>query len=383
MRRPYRAYLWRQVLAVGAGAAALASFNLIVDPYRAYRLFVSPELERFKNTAVTRRTKAEMMRHGDWDLVFLGSSRTEAGFDAEHPALGGRRAFNLGLSGTSLPEVEGALRYALAQGSVRTVLLLAEFELFRDDASLGDDFRHSPFHDEYGRLEYHGSNLFGMQATEHSLRTLADYAAGRVAIHDRYGRMVFPLRGFETGHAALFRRALLGHGSLYAFRYAPPEVERFEDMVDACLAGGVDVVVAIAPAHALALVTYERQGLWPAWEGWKRAIAAAVERRNRAHPDRGPARLLDFAGFSPYACEPVPRDPSGSMRWYWDPTHFKKELGDVLLERMFGGAPADGDFGAPLRPDSVDALLARQNDERIRYAAAHGEDVRLLDPPAP
>lgn len=378
MRRPYRAYLLRQLLAVGAAAAALASFNLVVDPYRAYRLLVSPELERFKNTAVTRRTKAEMMRHGDWDFVFLGSSRAEVGFDAEHPALRGRAVFNLGLSDTTLSEVEGALRYALRQRSVRTVLLLAEFELFRDDRRAGDDFRHSPFNDGYAPVEYHGSNLFGMQATEHSVRALLDYADGREALHDRFGRMVFPLRGFETGHAALFRRALLGRGSVLNFRYAPNEVERFEHMVEACLERGVEIIAATAPVHALAIEAYERRGLWTAWQSWKRELTAAVERRNRAHAERAPARLWDFAGFSTYSSEPVPRDAAASMRWYWEPTHFKKDLGDVLLERVFGDAHADGDFGVPLTSDSVEALLARQRVERMRYVATHAEDVRLL-----
>ena len=59
--------------------------------------------------------------------------------------------------------------------------------------------------------------------------------------------------------------------------------------------------------------------------------------------------------YDPYTTETVPPagDKTTRLRWFWEPTHFQRALGDVMLHRVFQGTPAD--FGAPLTVATVDA----------------------------
>jgi hypothetical protein len=53
-------------------------------------------------------------------------------------------------------------------------------------------------------------------------------------------------------------------------------------------------------------------------------------------------------GISPYTTEPIPliEDTEARLRGFWDPGHFKKELGDLMLQRAFGSdTPATHGFG--------------------------------------
>jgi hypothetical protein len=49
------------------------------------------------------------------------------------------------------------------------------------------------------------------------------------------------------------------------------------------------------------------------------------------------------------------------MRWYWEPSHFKKELGDIVLQIVLNdrvGAPTVAGFGVRLTPASLEPHLA-------------------------
>ncbi len=64
-------------------------------------------------------------------------------------------------------------------------------------------------------------------------------------------------------------------------------------------------------------------------------------------------RLWDFMDYSGFSTEVVPPagDRQTSTKWFWEPTHFKKSLGRIMIGRMFGGiGPA---FGVTLTPANV------------------------------
>jgi len=92
-------------LLTAALCAAVATLNLLVDPYGAYRIVVSPSLDAAKPTADSRIALAERARHETFDTLLLGSSRTLWGLRAEAPALGPGRHANLAILGATMAEV--------------------------------------------------------------------------------------------------------------------------------------------------------------------------------------------------------------------------------------------------------------------------------------
>jgi hypothetical protein len=104
----------------------------------------------------------------------------------------------------------------------------------------------------------------------------------------------------------------------------------------------------------------------PAWEQWKRDLAATVADSK--------AELWDFSGYNPVTSEDIPRDPAVRMRWYWDGSHFTKAAGTLMLDRVLN-AKGDESFGIRLSPDNVESVIARIRAERAAYAASHAGEV--------
>jgi hypothetical protein len=65
------------------------------------------------------------------------------------------------------------------------------------------------------------------------------------------------------------------------------------------------------------------------------------------------------------------------MAWFWDQLHYTTGLGNVMIARMFDGAPPDADparFGVLLTPQNVDARLAQVRREREAWRSAMPAD---------
>jgi hypothetical protein len=75
------------------------------------------------------------------------------------------------------------------------------------------------------------------------------------------------------------------------------------------------------------------------------------------------------------------------MRWHWEPGHFKKELGDLVLDRILDvPAPADTpveDFGIKLTPANIESHLAGVRSHRDRYLPVLRPFIDLLNERAP
>ena len=70
------------------------------------------------------------------------------------------------------------------------------------------------------------------------------------------------------------------------------------------------------------------------------------------------------------------------MRFYWDALHFKEDVGDWVLDRLFGtrreGHDIPDDFGRLLTPDTVEAVIAEMRKGRENYVQTHPEDANFI-----
>lgn len=130
--------------------------------------------------------------------------------------------------------------------------------------------------------------------------------------------------------------------------------------------------LVIPPVHADLLEIYHHAGLWPRFERWQRDLASLVA------TEGGPAvRLWDFAAYDAYATEPVPASRAQTMQWFWEPVHFKKPLGALIIRRILGADT--GDFGERLTPQNVEARLARVRAQRDDYLASQPQAADRIE----
>jgi hypothetical protein len=70
------------------------------------------------------------------------------------------------------------------------------------------------------------------------------------------------------------------------------------------------------------------------------------------------------------------------MRNYWDSSHFKESVGDLVLDRMYGlnapGRVVPFDFGVRVTTSNIESHLAAVRQRQAEYRASHSVDVEAL-----
>ncbi len=115
--------------------------------------------------------------------------------------------------------------------------------------------------------------------------------------------------------------------------------------------------------------------LIPAFEAWKKRLATIIQDGTRSEA----CPLWDFSGYHVFAREPVPPpgDRTTVVQWYWESGHFKRELGERMLARMFHGT-GDDDFGVCLTPASVYGQNLRLRRDREHYRSEAPQEVAAI-----
>jgi hypothetical protein len=145
-------------------------------------------------------------------------------------------------------------------------------------------------------------------------------------------------------------------------------------IVDLCESHGTRVVLMINPVHADELEILKVLGYWQAFEDWKREL---VKLAAKYPPMNGGSRvsLWDFTDYGSYSTEAVPTDEH-LMRWFWEPRHYTRALGEVIVRRIVGGG--DENFGVLLSSENIEPHLAAIREQQHIYREHHQEGVRRI-----
>ena len=109
-----------------------------------------------------------------------------------------------------------------------------------------------------------------------------------------------------------------------------------------------------------------------------------VEGINKQYPKKPGFPLWDFSGYNTVNMEEVPslEKPNGSMDWYSDVAHFKKSLGNMIQDRVFGYTDKERDvpidFGVQINSRNIDLYHRTQRNKQIQYTLAHQEEIKEL-----
>jgi hypothetical protein len=371
-------FLWTWLAALLATLAVVAGFNAVINPYEVFAWPRIPGVNEYKpgtrnHVALAKAYQIERARPV---TVILGTSRAYLAMDAASPLWpeAYQPVYNYGTPGSNMSEVLfRELRQAWGTGRLRHAVAILDVPAFLapdPPPARGPDERRLIFLDDGNpnpdrRVQYLDDAFLSIL----TLGALADSAHAVLA--RKGGDTVLNLRPDGTATAADFidvaraegMNALFTQKDMYdlsriaGFKqvlsdwHGPmPNMGILRDMVRFCLEHNVTLTLILGSSHADQLEIYRQAGLWPYIEQIKVDIARLVA---DAHSDSITA--WDFVEYAPYTTETVP--PAGDrvtrLRWFWEPVHFQRALGEIMLQRAFQGAPAD--FGAPLTVATVDA----------------------------
>lgn len=401
----WNAFLRCLALTVAGGIVGAIGFVMLVDPYDLYHLFKRPGF----NTV-----KPDLSRHADEiklthavklnpNIIILGNSRAEIGFDPESPALTrrGYSAYNLAIRGTSIETARRQLDYLLYRGiKPKTIVLGVDFIDFMaapgtlTKGASPPTASSPPFAAD--KWFWRFDSLFSMASLKDALLTLSIQSNEEAAMMTSRG--FNPLREYRNmarneGYFALFQQRAKENAKTYLKKATGvidmAEFRHVQAIADFAATSGSEIILIIYPYHSQILALFEETGLWTAFEQWKELLAAEVSAARLSHGDLR-ISLIDYSGYSPTQCESIPAkgDLESSPRGYWEAGHFKKELGDTVLEQALSLSagtrpPADTEPGFGMRLDETSLALNRQRiaQERSACAGAYPQlfaDVRTI-----
>ena len=383
---PFKAYLATLALVLAGGVLLVGAFVLVVDPYGLYGVVrrdhfnaVKPGLSRYQN-----QIKLEHALRRQPQFIILGNSRAEIGFDPRAGALAALGAgYNLAIPGTGL--ATSASQFAqLRQAGVRprTVIVGMEFIDFLTPA-VAPAARPAaaaapPAH---GRAYWRFDTLFSLASVKDAMHTLRIQHDGEAATLSADGfnpLLEYGAHARRDGYHKMFtQRAQESAANLRRKSTRSLATEDFQLLrafLLAMAATQADVKLVIYPYHAQMLAMFETAGLWPLFEQWKAQLVLAMGDVRARYPDAH-ISLTDFSGYGAYNCEAIPAasERGTATRWYWEAGHFKKALGDLVLQRLISPrdqAPGDVRFGMPLDDANLEDNRARIAQERGTCAAA-------------
>ncbi len=390
----------RYLLMAGVALLGLLLVNaalcVFADPYFVLGTPTIVGLTRDKTAATSwpRLSKAYLVARARPRTILIGSSTTDIGFNPESHVwpTSMRPVFNLGIDG-ALPDTELAfLRHALAASHPAQVFLAVSFIdsvqavhgrpgvtvagqagyqdrlLVRPDGSLNPEHARAQFDD----LVF---STVSFTATLDSLSTLLKQNSRGATRQTELGwnnGAIFTAWARQDGPYGLF---------MNKDREKIAQFSRFKDgmvvqlapvarMVQACNEAHTKLVVVVLPSHSDAMEALHLLGFDAAYDAWKTNLMAGIYQAG------GDVAVWDFSGFNPYTTEtiPSPADRSSSLKWFWEPIHFKVELGDLMVSRMLG-APQPAQFGVLLTRAKLPAEIAEFHTAERQWASAHPADV--------
>ena len=388
--RDYQRFLLALCACLALGVLASIALVVIVDPYGLYGVVdrpgfnaVKPGLSRYQ---VQIKQAHAVRLHPR--VIILGNSRAEIGLDPAAPAFAAAHGavYNLAIPGTGLGTSSHQLTQLLAAGLKPTTVILGiefmDFLALKSPPASTAKPGATPF--------WQFDALFSLASVKDALHTLRIQHDAEAATLSADG--FNPLRDYGThvrndGYHKMFEQRARENAATLKRKSVTALTQEDFTLLRALLvqAAGSDAAVklVIYPYHAQWLAMLEAAGLWPLFEQWKAQLVREIAGVKASHPGAS-ISLHDFSGFGPYNCERIPAagERGAVTQWYWEAGHFKKALGDVVLERLL--LPASQSSVPGLDSTSLAANTRRIAAERLECMATQPDvfssATKMFDP---
>ena len=329
--------------------------------------------------------------------VVLGTSRADQGIDPSYPGFHFSPVFNLATASQPYKETRRILEMLSdpKYGRLKQAVIGLDFTMSNHLVPFPADYSEDVFSPWYrARL------LPSVFTLLDSYRTITQQEAAPFL---QANNQLWRKDGFHIvsgtvgkGHALLFDESERHYfrdnynipptctHDFYPPDVAAPPMDELRNALATAYQRTLDVRLFISPSHARNWEVIAAAGLWSKFEEWKRLLIA-INETEAAKAGKPEYPIWDFSGYNSITTEQVPLkgDTTTLMRWYWESSHYKKETGDLVLDRVFGlsisGMPLPDDFGVSIDSRNIDRHLQDIRAGRMRYRATHADEVAEIE----
>ena len=357
----------------------VSSFNYFVNPFG---LFNSPDIKGVNSNKTQAYTRGRILKayapiDKETEILLVGDSRVQLGLNPEYSAFQGKKVYNLGLPGADIRTQSQYTYNVAANTKVKEIIMGVDFVdfIFTKDKKYRHlpesyDFRlkstlNQPLNPKYqwNKTKEYFAALLSLDALSASAVTLASQNSS-LSHMTRDGRMVdsefFSIVNNE-GLGVLFDQK---ESNLTA-KFSRPgwlivnensntshNFEIFIQLIQELQNKGIKISLFISPYHVSYLQILVKTSMYEKFKSWKQLLVSHLDQIN--YFDQGV--LWDFSEPNIYTKETIPpRDKTGLyMKWFWEPAHYRLELGDKVLDTLLlNQAP----WGTQLFPETKEFPL--------------------------
>ena len=363
-------------------AILIGGVNYIVDPYGIYKTNIfQNKPEQDKNIRLAKVVKVEEFKPFS---ISLGTSRTEYGYDPNHQYFY-KPSYNLAVSGASLYENRLYLEHAIKQGNLKEVILVADWIMFNTKFMT----KSYDFEDSFN-IENIYKQLFSVDLFRSSLNTIIKQKVKSPFLENGQRDWYFNQENIDKqgGHLKVMNKDEKDYyrNSNYKFNsniYQDTQKSSFEDfrkILELCYQNNIKLDIVFGPSHIRQWEAYDYYQDIETWYKWKKDVVLFVEKIAKEQ-EKTPYRIMDFSIYHELTAETVPTNPKEKMKYHWEASHYKKELGDIVLDRLLDISPYK-DFGVELNIQNIDNHIQNLREDRVQFidTEAYRKEVFISKP---
>ena len=342
--------------------------NYVVDPYGLYKTNIinKPKIKQFSKIRLIKAIKTKEIKPSS---IVLGSSRTEVGYDPTHKYFI-KPSFNLANPGPSMYESMLNFKYALKQGNLKKVLLVTDFLMLNSKKQKAVQEFETYF--GFGNGIY--SLLFSLDVLKDSILTIKGGVEVDPSIYLENGQnnakffWKYILR--EGGHLEKMNKYDKGYYKGWPTNYTYRDTRKrsfpdFEEIVKLCYENNIELDIIFGPSHIRLWESLNYDLDYDKWLRWKKDIVLSVNKIAN-QKNKKQFRIMDFSVYHKLTAEKVPTDKNTKMNYHWESSHYKHELGLIVLDRLEGNSGYK-DFGVALSLQNIDKHLKQQKINRHKF----------------
>ena len=363
-------------------AILIGGVNYIVDPYGIYKTNIfQNKPEQDKNIRLAKVVKVEEFKPFS---ISLGTSRTEYGYDPNHEYFS-KPSYNLAVSGASLYENRLYLEHAIKQGNLKEVILVADWVMFNTKLMT----KSYDFEDSFN-VENIYKQLFSVDLFRSSLNTIIKQKVKSFYLENGQRDWYFNQENIDKqgGHLKVMNKDEESYYKKSDFKYnsniyqdtKESSFDDFRKILELCYQNNIKLDIVFGPSHIRQWEAYDYYQDIETWYKWKKDVVLFVE-KIADEQEKTPYRIMDFSVYHELTAETVPTNPKEKMKYHWEASHYKKELGDIVLDRLLDISPYK-DFGVELNIQNIDNHIQNLREDRVEFidTEAYRKEVFISKP---
>lgn len=339
--------------------------NYLVDPYGLYgtKFINAPKIKQSDKMRLIKALKTQEIKPTS---ICLGTSRTEYGYDPTHKYFI-KPSYNLAVSSASMYEMKLYFEWALKQGKLRKVLLIADYRMFnemnqKDTPDLETYFDNPNIYKYIISFDTFKDSLWTLKSGENT----SIYLENGQREHNHNWQNILK----NGGHLETMKKDEKNYYKDYPTNYTYKDTGSksfpdFEKIVKLCYENNIELDIIFGPSHIRQWEALDYYLGYEKWLQWKKDVVITVEQISKKYNQKQ-FRIMDFSVYHPLTAEKVPTDKNIQMKYHWEASHYKNELGLIVLDRLNGGK-ANFDFGVELNIQNIDNHLKQQKVDRKNF----------------